>query len=114
MRKTAICLVLAFLFIGVANAQTKSMTGTVVSVERGMYAWEAIVIQVGGKKYFVYTLCGDCNPKIVGKVDEVGRDVTFYYLRIDRSSDGYDGEVKATRIVAVKKSKSRKNKSKAT
>lgn len=108
MRKIASCLIFAFLFIDVINAQTKSMTGTVVSVERGMYAWEAIVVQVSDKKYFVYTLCGDCNPKIVGRVDEVGQKVTFFYSRIDRSSDGYDGEVKATRIVEVKKSKSRK------
>ncbi len=109
MRKIAICLVLAFLFIGVANAQTKSMTGTVVSVERGMYAREAIVVQVGGKKYFIYTSCPECpNTKIMGKVDEVGRKVTFSYSRIERSSDYYDGEVKATRIVEVKKTKSKK------
>lgn len=108
MKKIAICLVLTFLFVAAANAQTKSMTGTVISVERGMYAWEAIVVKVGSKKYFVYTLCGDCNPKIVGKVDEVGRKVVFSYTRIDRNSDGYDGEVKATRIVEVKKSKSKK------
>lgn len=108
MKRIAICLFFVFLLIGVANAQTKSITGMVVSVERGMYAWEAVVIQVGSKKYFVYTLCGDCNPKIVGKVDEVGRRVTFFYSRIVRSSDGYDGEVKATRIVEVKKSRSKK------
>ncbi len=106
MRKIAICLVLAFLFVGVSNAQTKSMTGTVVSVEAGMYAWGAIVVQVSNKKYFVYTFCGECpNTKITGKVDEVGRKVTFFYSRIERSSDGYAGEVKATRIVEVKKSK---------
>ncbi|HEX9961008.1 MAG TPA: hypothetical protein VGB00_08750, partial [Pyrinomonadaceae bacterium] len=106
MRKFAIFLFLAFLFVGIANAQTKSMTGTVVSVERGMYAWEAIVVQVGGKKYFVYTSCPECpNTKIAGKIDEVGRKVTFSYSRIERGSDGYAGEVKATGITEVKKSK---------
>jgi hypothetical protein len=44
----------------------------------------------------------------VGKVDEVGRKITFSYSRIERGSDGYDGEVKAIRIVEVKKSKSKK------
>ena len=70
-----------------------------------MYSWSAIVAQGGSKKYFVYLDCGDCNPKIIGKVDEIGRKVTFSYSRIDAGSDGYDGEVKATRIVEVKKSK---------
>lgn len=116
MKKILICLILVLLFAFVANAQTKSMTGTVVDTEMGMYKWGAIIVQVGNKRYFVYTFCGlqatYCNPKIVGKVDEVGRKVKVYYSRIVRSSEGYDGEVRAIRIVEVKKSSPRKNKRK--
>jgi hypothetical protein len=109
MKRIVICLVFVFLFVGVANAQTKSMTGTVIDAPKGMYAWAAIVIQVGNKKYYVPTLGkGVPNQKIVGTVDEVGRKVIVYYTKISASSDGYDGELRATKIVEVKKSKSKK------
>ena len=107
MKRIVIYLVFVMLFVGLANAQTKTMTGTVVAVERGMYAWEAIVIKVGNKKYFVYTLAGDRpSPKLVGKVDEVGRTVQIFYTKIENGE--YDGEPRATKIVEVKKSKSNK------
>lgn len=109
MKRIALCLILAFLFVGIANAQTKSMTGTVVSVEKGMYLWAAIIVKVGNKEYFVYTECGGCpNVRTSGTVDEVGRKVTFYYKRIERGSGNADGEVKPTRIVEVRKTRSRK------
>lgn len=107
------------------NAQTGSMTGTVISIKEGLYGvrgidggeflaiWQAIVVQVDSKRYFVYLLYRDCKmddqlpcvARKVGKVDEVGRKVRFFYTRIARSSDGYDGEVKATRIVEIKQSR---------
>ncbi|MEZ5428749.1 MAG: hypothetical protein R2747_21065 [Pyrinomonadaceae bacterium] len=106
MKRIAICLVFVLLLVGFVNSQTKSMTGTVVSVDNGMYAWAAIVIKVGSKKYFVYTTCGDCNPKIVGKVDEVGRRVQVFYTKIEKGEN--DGEIKPIKIVEIKKTKPRK------
>src|SRR5215216_4193161 len=104
MKGIMICLVLLLLFSGVANAQTKSMTGTVIDNPKGMYKWEGIVIKVGNKRYFVYTFSTTLpTPKIAGKIDEVGRTVQVFYTRIVPSSDGYDGEVRATKIVEVKK-----------
>jgi hypothetical protein len=106
MKRTGMCLVvITLLFVNIANAQTKSMTGTVIDSPRGMYKWAAIVIQVGHKKYFVYTECGlsegYCNPKIIGNVGEVGRTVQVFYTKIV-NSQGYDGEVQATKLVEVR------------
>lgn len=101
MKRIVICLIIVCSFVGVANAQTKSMTGTVVDIERGMYKWGGIVIKVGNKKYLVYTFSGSYpTPKIVGKVEEVGRTVQVFYTKIEKGA--YDGEVIATRIVEVK------------
>lgn len=109
MKRIVICLVFVLLFVGVANAQTKSMTGTVIERPMGMYKWAAIVIKVGDKKYFVYTESGEFpTPKTVGIIDEVGRRVQVFYTKIVPSSDGYNGELRATKIIEVKKSKSRK------
>lgn len=108
MKRIMACLVLVLLFVGVANAQTKSMIGTVVDTDRGMYKWAAIVVKVGDKKYFVYTLSGNHpTPKIVGKVDEVGRTVQFFYTKIENGP--FNGEVFATKIVEVKKSNTSSN-----
>ncbi len=107
------------------NAPNGSMTGTVISIKEGLNGvrgidggeflaiWQAIVVQVDSKRYFVYLLYRDCKmddqlpcvARKVGKVDEVGRKVRFFYTRIARSSDGYDAEVKATRIVEIKTSR---------
>ncbi len=105
MRKIAICLVLAVLFVGVANAQTKSMTGTVVYYSTGASGnFEVIHVQVGNKQYEVYLFRKDLpTPRIVGTVIEVGRVVRVYYSKIA------DGELRATKIVEVKKPKSKKN-----
>jgi hypothetical protein len=103
MKRIVICLFFVVLLAGFVNAQTKTMTGTVVETPRGMYKWEAIVVKVGNKKYFVYTLSGNHpTPKIIGKVDEVGRTVQFFYTKIENGE--YDGEVFATKIVEIKKS----------
>lgn len=102
MKRIMICLVLVLLFIGAANPQTKTMTGTVIDTKQGMYAWAGIVIKVGSKKYFIYTVSGVANPKIVGVVDEVGRRVQVFYTKIIPSSLGYDDDVIATKIVEVK------------
>jgi hypothetical protein len=81
------------------------MTGTVISLERGMYKWVAIIVKVGNKEYFVYTESGNHpTPKIVGKVEEVGRTVQFFYTKIESGN-----EVFPTKIVEVKKSNTSSN-----
>lgn len=111
MKKYVICLVFVLLFVGVANSQTKTMTGTVVNVEYGN-RWASITVKVGNKEYTIQTSSAaspaDPNqevvptPKIVGRVEEVGRTVQIFYTKI------VNGEVYATKIVEVKKSKSKK------
>lgn len=93
---------------GVANAQAKSMTGTVIDYSVGNRGtWAGITIKVGNKKYFVSTWSTESpTPKIVGKVDEVGRSVQVFYTRIV-NSPGFDGELRATRIVEVGSSSQR-------
>jgi hypothetical protein len=107
MKGIVLYLVFVLLFIGVANAQTKRMTGTVVDRQVGNSGkWAGIDIKVGSKKYFVYTEAVDLpTPKTVGKI-EVGRVVRVFYTKIV-NSPGYDGELRATKIVEVRKSKSR-------
>lgn len=109
MKRIVICLVFVLLFVGVANAQTKSMTGTVIDRSVGNSGkWAGISIKVGNKKYFVYTESVDSpTPRTVGIIDEVGRVVRVFYTKLV-NSPGYDGELRATKIVEVKKSKSRK------
>ncbi len=97
--------ILFFALVGTSNAQTKTMSGTVIDNPRGMYLWAAIVIQVGSRRYYVLTECGKCpNTKIVGTVDEIGRNVRISYTRILKSQD-YDGEIRPTRIVEIKKAR---------
>jgi hypothetical protein len=110
MKGTLICLVIVLLFVSSANAQTKTMTGTVVDVEYGN-RWASIIVKVGNKKFYIQTSSAaspaDPNqevaptPRIVGKVEEVGRKVQIFYTRIDNSSE-FDGEVRATKIVEIK------------
>lgn len=104
MKRIVICLVLVLLFVGVANSQTTSMTGTVVSHSTGASGnFEVIDVQVGNKRYEVYLFRKDLpEPKIVGTVNEVGRSVQIFYTKI------VNGEVRATKIVEVKKSKLKK------
>lgn len=104
MKKIMICLVFVLLFAGFANSQTKSMTGTVVFHSTGASGnFEVIEVQVGSKKYEVYLFRKDLpEPKIVGTVAEVGRRVQIFYTKI------VNGEVRATKIVEVKKSRSKK------
>lgn len=107
MKRSVICLAFVLLFVGVTNAQTKSMTGTVIDYTVGNRGtWAGITIKVGNKKYFVYTDSTTLpTAKIVGKVDEVGRRVRVFYTKIG-NSPGYDGELSATRIVEIGESKS--------
>lgn len=103
MKKIVICLVFVLLLVGVGNAQPKTMTGTVVDTEQGMYKWGGIVIEVGNKKYLVYTFSGSYpTPKTVGRIDEIGRTVKVFYTNIMKGF--HDGEVIATKIIEVKKS----------
>lgn len=108
VKKTVLCLALVLLFVGVAHAQTKSMTGTVIDYTVGNRGtWAGITIKVGNKKYFIYTESIESPaPKVVGKVDEVGRTVQVFYTRVVNST-GLDGELRATRIVEVESSSRR-------
>jgi hypothetical protein len=102
-------ILISFLFVSIfaclANAQTQSITGTVIDTQQGMYKWAAIVIRVDdGKRYLVYTLSGDYpTPQTIGRIDEVGRRVQVFYNKILQPSD-YDGDVVATKILEIKKS----------
>jgi len=105
MKKFMICLVFVLLFASFTYSQTKSLVGTVVYYSTGASGnFEVIEVQVGNKKYEVYLFRKDLpSPKIFGNVTEVGRTVQIFYTKI---VDG--GEVRATKIVEVKKSKTRK------
>ena len=104
MKKITICLVVVFLLVGAAIAQTRSMTGKVVSGEDGTWKYQTIVVKVGTKEYTVYTFSTLYpEPEIVGNVKEVGRTVQFFYTKIEKGN-----EVFPTKIVEVKKSKARK------
>lgn len=112
MKRIVICFVCVLLLAGLSNAQTKSMTGTVIEIQTGTYKWGGIVIKVGDKKYFVYTFSGNYpTPQTIGKVEEVGRTVQVFYSKIEKGT--YDGDVIATKIVEVKKSNSSVNEIKA-
>lgn len=104
MTRTVICLVSVLLFAGAVNAQTRSMIGLVVDRTEGNSGkWVGIDVKVGNKKYFVYTESIDLpTPKIVGKVDEIGRTVQVFYTKIVKGESGYDGELRATKIVEIK------------
>ena len=114
MRKIVICLAFVLLSVGVAYAQTKSMIGTVVERPMGN-RWGGIVIKVGNKKYYIQTSSAASpadpeqkvvpTPKLVGTVEEIGRRVRVFYTKIVKDDSGYDGELKATRIVELKKSR---------
>jgi len=114
MKKIVICLVFVVLFVGFANAQTKSVTGKVVDVDSGASGrFEVMTIIVGGKKYSFYTFSANGkksdNPKLIyasGVGEIVGKTVRVYYSHIERAGDDY--ELTATKVVEVKKSKSRK------
>jgi hypothetical protein len=104
MKRIVICLFFVGLFVGLANAQTNSVTGTIVDYTVGNSGkWAGIDLKVGNKKYFVYTESVNLpTPKIVGKVDEVGRTVQVFYTKIVKGKSGYDGELRATKIVEIK------------
>ena len=106
MRRIALSLALVMLFVGLTNSQTtKSMTGTVVYYSSGASGnFEVIEVRVGNKKYEVYLFRKDLpNPRIVGTVNEAGRTVKIFYTKIVNSR-GYDGEVRATKIIEIKQS----------
>ena len=110
MKRIAICLILVLLFVGAANAQTKSMTGTVIDYSQGNKGnWEGITVKVGNKTYFVYINSVDFPAaKTVGVINKVGRVVQVFYTKDISSSGDYAGDVIATKIVEIKKSKSKK------
>lgn len=96
-------IILFFAFVGTSNAQTKSVTGTVVNIDTGASGrFEILTIKVGSKEYSTYKFSANglksYNPKVVGDID-VGKTVRVYYTKI------VNGELKATRIVEIKKSR---------
>jgi hypothetical protein len=107
MGRIVIAFVFISLVIGVASAQTKTMRGTVVDRQVGNSGkWAGVVIKVGNKKYFVYTEAMHLhNPITVGRIEEVGRQVQVFYTKIV-NAPGYDGELRATKIIEIKQSKS--------
>ncbi|MGB7208646.1 MAG: hypothetical protein WBD27_08300 [Pyrinomonadaceae bacterium] len=103
MRKIVICLACVIMLVSLVEAQTKSLTGTVIDYSQGNRGnWEAITIKVGSKKYLVYTLATHLpTPRTVGTVTGVGRVVRVYYTRIVKAQ-GYDDELRAARIVEIR------------
>lgn len=109
MKKIAICLVLVLLLVGLSNAQTKTMIGTVVRFESGN-RWAGVVVKVGKKEYFIQTdsAAAPADPnqevaptaEVIGNVED-GDRVKIYYTKI------VGNEVRATKIVKIKKVKSR-------
>ncbi len=111
MKKIVIWLVFVVLFVGFANAQTKSVTGKVVDLNTGASGrFELLTIIVGGKNYSFYTFSASGeksdNPKIIGDYG-IGKTVRVYYSQIVKVKNGY--ELTAIKVVEVKKPKSRKN-----
>jgi hypothetical protein len=109
MKKILICLVLVVLFLGVVDAQTKSITGKVVDVNSGASGrFEVATIIVGGTRYSFYTFSANgekaYNPKVIGEVG-IGKTVRVYYSQIVRERDGY--ELTATKVVEIRKPKSK-------
>jgi hypothetical protein len=99
-----------------ANAQTKAMSGTVITTVVGAQ-WSGIVIQVANKKYGVQTSyepsAGDeargergWHARTVGNVNE-GHRVEVYYTKMDCShayEEGVPCWLTATRVVELKQS----------
>lgn len=106
MKIIVICLVFVVLFVGFVNAQTKSMTGFVISGEEGTWKYQTIGVKVDNKEYVVYTFSTLYpEPKIVGNVKEVGRKVQLFYTKIENGN-----EIFPTKIIEVKKSSKTANK----
>lgn len=104
MKKTIICFALFVLLASVSNAQTKSVTGKVVNLDTGASGrFSIITIKVGSKEYSAYTFSANGekshNPTTVGDVNTVGKTVRVYYTKI------VGNELRATKIVEIKKSK---------
>ncbi len=96
-------MVFVLLFVWAANAQTKSVTGTVINIDSGASGrFEILTIKVGSKEYSTYKFSANgqkaYNPKVVGNID-VGTTVRVYYTKV------VNGELKATRIVEIRKSR---------
>lgn len=111
-------LMIALAFSMTARAQTKLITGKVIDYNCTMRGWCSITIQSGARQYDVLIESGAYapteqrpdgsfptppkNPKTVGNVTKVGRFVQVFYTR--QTEYGLE----ATKVVEVKKSKSRK------
>lgn len=119
LSRISFILVIALAFSMTANAQTKSITGKVIGYDCTMRGWCSITIQSGTRQYDVLVESGAYapteqradgsfptppkNPKTVGNVTKVGRFVQVFY-----TGKTEDGGLEATKIVEIKKSKSKK------
>lgn len=113
MKRIGFCLVFVLLFVWAANAQTKSVTGTVTDYDA---SWKTITLKVDQRSYVVFTVTSQgcrteaCKssvtysaPEIIGNVTKIGQTVRVEYTRID-SEHGFGYILRAIRIVEVKKS----------
>lgn len=111
MKRIVMCLAfMMVLFAGASLAQTKTLTGTVVNyVEGNRGQWEAIDLKVGDKTYFVYISTTEYpSAKRSGAVTQAGSVVRVFYTRKVATSGDYAGDVIATKIVEIRKSKPKK------
>ncbi len=110
-------MVFVLLFVGAANAQTKSLSGKVTAYDCTMRGWCSITVQSGQKAYSILLEAGafapteqridgsfprsPSVPKTVGNVTKIGRVVQVFY-----SGGSWEyGDLRATRIVEIKKSR---------
>lgn len=119
LSKISLILMIALAFSMTTSAQTKSITGKVIAYDCTMRGWCYITIQSGTKQYDILIESGAYapteqradgsfptppkNPKTIGNVTKVGRFVQVFYTRQTQ-----DGSLQATKIVEIKKSKSKK------
>lgn len=110
MKRIGMCLALALLLVGASFAQTKTITGIVLDYSQGTKGnWENITIKVGNKTYLVYLLSVEYPAaKTIGTVRQAGRMVQVFYTRKIADSGDYAGDVIATKVVEIRKSKPKK------
>jgi hypothetical protein len=119
MKVILICVVSVLLFVGAANAQTKSLIGKVIGYDCTMRGWCYLTVQSGQRNYSILSESGAFapteqrrdgsfprhppTPKKVGNITTVGRIVQVFYTH--QTWGGEFGDLRATRIVEIKKSR---------
>lgn len=97
------------MFATVVEGQTRSVTGIVVDYwMNNKGTSEAINVKIGPKTYIVYITRPDLpQPKTIGKVTQVGSRARILHTGIVLEGEA-DGRLKATRIVEVKRTGTKK------